>query len=123
MQALLVDDDPQIRRALGWLLRNCGFTQVIEANDGQHALIALGQNRPNLIITDCQMPKMDGITLTRALRTRGQQAPIIMISGQADPQVVELALEAGVNHYVAKPLHAQTVTNTIQQALGVCNAA
>lgn len=118
MQVLLVDDDPQIRRALGWLLRDCGFTQVIEAGDGQQALVALGQNRPNLIITDCQMPKMDGITLTRALRTRGQQAPIIMLSGQDDPQVVEMALEAGVNHYVAKPLHAEAVTSTIQQALG-----
>lgn len=117
MQALLVDDDPQIRRALGWLLRDCGFTQVIEAPDGLQALIALGRNHPNLIITDCQMPRMDGITLTRALRARGQQAPIIMLSGQDDPKVVEMAMEAGVSQYVAKPLLAAAVTSTIQQVM------
>jgi CheY-like chemotaxis protein len=117
MKALVVDDDALTRRALIRLLRDCGFDQILEADNGLHALATLADLHPDLIITDCQMPRMDGIALTRALRHNGQSAPIFMLSSLDDPRIIALALRAGVTQYICKPVQTPQLVQAIQRAL------
>ncbi|MEA2709890.1 MAG: two-component system, NtrC family, response regulator HydG [Phycisphaerales bacterium] len=120
MRVLLIEDDAQLRQVMGIFLRSLGATVLAEIADGVAALehlAAEANDPPDLIVTDCQMPRMDGIALVRHLRTRGDRTPVIMISGQHDPRVVELAYEAGVDHYLPKPLSADSLMMAIAQTL------
>ena len=65
MHVLVIDDDARLRQVLARLLRTSGFDRVDEAADGEEALAALDRIHPDLILTDCQMPRMDGIALVR----------------------------------------------------------
>ena len=118
MRVLLIEDDAQLRQVMGIFLRGMGVQVLAEMPDGAAALEHLSQDAnetPDLILTDCQMPRMDGISLVRHLRARGDRTPVIMISGQQDPRVVALAYEAGVDHYLPKPLSAASLTMAIGQ--------
>ncbi|MEA2736135.1 MAG: two-component system, response regulator [Humisphaera sp.] len=120
MRVLLIEDDAQLRQVMGIFLRSLGATVLAEIADGVAALehlAAEANDPPDLIVTDCQMPRMDGISLVRHLRTRGDRTPVIMISGQHDPRLVELAYEAGVDHYLPKPLSADSLMMAIAQTL------
>jgi two-component system chemotaxis response regulator CheY len=119
MHALVIDDDARLRQVLNRLLRCGGFDTVDEAADGEEALTALGSIHPDLILTDCQMPRMDGIAFVRQLRARGDRTPVIMLSGQGDPHVVVTAVKAGVNNYLPKPIHPDVLFEKITQTLGV----
>ena len=113
MKIALVDDDTQARSMLARAVRNAGYQISLEAGDGHEALNSLPRCDADLIITDCQMPRMDGISLVRNLRQRGDQRPILMLSGQSDPLVVKLALSAGVTRYLTKPLNPKELLNAI----------
>jgi CheY-like chemotaxis protein len=117
MRVLVVEDDTQLRTVLALLCRTLGAEVLGELADGLEALETLraGTLQPDLILTDCQMPRMDGIALVRQLRARGDHTPVIMISGQQDPQVVERAYAAGVSHYLPKPLSTNSLTAAIGQ--------
>ena len=114
MRVVIVEDDVQMRAALGLILRGFGAEVLAEIGDGLAALELLAGEHPDLILTDCQMPRLDGISLVRRLRARGDQTPVIMISGRHEPQVQAMALAAGVNQYLFKPLS----TATLRQAIG-----
>ena len=118
MRVLLIEDDAQLRQVMAIVLRGLGVQVLAEVADGAAALehLAADSNEsPDLILTDCQMPRMDGIALVRHLRARGDRTPVIMISGQQDPSVVARAYEAGVDHYLPKPLSAASLTLAIGQ--------
>ena|SRR5438034_9015001 len=117
MTIVIVEDHAQTRSALGVLLRGLGADVLAEAPDGQAALELLATQHPDLILTDCQMPRLDGIGLVRRLRARGDHTPVIMISGRHEPQIKELALAAGVSLYLFKPLSAATLERAIRQLL------
>src|SRR5439155_23191111 len=85
------------------VLRRIGAQIIAQPHDGQEALDLLRRVHPDLILTDCQMPRLDGIALVKRLRERGDYTPIIMLSGQSDPDTRQLALDAGVNRYLSKP--------------------
>ena len=114
MRVVIVEDDVQMRSALGLILRGFGAEVLAEIGDGLEALEVLASEHPDLILTDCQMPRLDGIALVRRLRARGDHTPVIMISGRHEPQVKAMALAAGVNRYLFKPLN----TATLRQAIG-----
>ena len=114
MRVVIVEDDVQMRAALGLILRGFGAEVLAEIGDGLAALELLAGEHPDLILTDCQMPRLDGISLVRRLRARGDQTPVIMISGRHEPQVQAMAKAAGVNQYLFKPLN----TATLRQAIG-----
>jgi CheY-like chemotaxis protein len=116
MRVLVIEDDAQLRQVMGIFLRGLGVEVLAEIPDGRAALEHLsadGHEQPDLILTDCQMPRMDGISLVRHLRARGDRTPVIMISGQQDPRIVALAYEAGVDEYLAKPLTSDSLTMAI----------
>ena len=124
MRIMLVDDDVRMRQALTRLLNGAGFAFIEQAGDGQEALDRLAGEplRVDLIITDCTMPRLDGVALVGALRARGDRTPVIMISGEHDPDLVIRAIRAGVSNYVPKPIHVQTLVEKIWQTLGVPGA-
>src|SRR5687768_6853567 len=102
MRIVVVEDDENLRLALGAFFRSIGVDVIAQSGDGQEALDLLGSVHADLILTDCQMPRMDGISLVRNLRARGDRTPVIMMSGQTDPTVREMAFRAGVSQYLSK---------------------
>lgn len=118
MRVLVIEDDAQLRAVMSIFLRSLGAQVLAEIADGAAALEHLtceDNDPPDLILTDCQMPRMDGISLVRHLRARGDRTPVIMISGQQDPRIVALAYAAGVDHYLPKPLTTDSLTMAIEQ--------
>ena len=122
MRVMLVEDDLGMRQVLSRLLQTSGFSSVSEVGDGQEALTALASTQVDLIITDCVMPRMDGVALVTALRARGDRTPVIMLSGQEDPHVVVRAIRAGVNNYIPKPIRPEQFLEKIWQTLGINRA-
>jgi CheY-like chemotaxis protein len=116
MRVLVVDNDARLRRLLALVLGQLGFTHITQAADGSAAILALSDGPLDLIVTDLQMPHMDGIGLVRRLREGGDRTPVIMVSGQTDPKVIALARQAGVDHYLTKPVDANALSDAIQQA-------
>jgi DNA-binding response OmpR family regulator len=102
---LVIDDDPNIREALGIHLRNAGY-EVQTAKDGIEGGHAILKSRPDLVITDAQMPHMDGFELVEALRSDASVAyiPVIMLTSETDWD--ERGKRLGVDGYVTKPVRA-----------------
>jgi len=98
---LVVDDEAQITRVLRTSLSSQRY-DVRVANEGEAALEIMRDWRPDLVITDLQMPRMDGITLCREIRTRSQ-VPIIVLSVKGDDPTKVKALDLGADDYVTKP--------------------
>jgi len=117
VRVIIVEDDTQFRIALGLTLRRLGADVAAEMPDGQAALEWLRGEHPDLILTDCQMPRLDGIALVKRLRASGDQTPVIMISGQTEQQLIDIALKAGVNQYLAKPLSTPMLEAAIERTL------
>lgn len=122
MRVMLVDDDARMRQVLARLLTGAGFAHVEEVGDGEEALARVGEVEVDIIVTDCSMPRMDGVSFVQALRGRGVKTPVIMLSGQDDPQTVVRAIKAGVDNYVPKPIHPETLIEKIWQTLGMARA-
>ena len=112
---LLVDDDETLRKTLSAFLARVGLGTPAQASNGVEALSSLSALPADLIITDCQMPMMDGISFVRALRSQGCSTPVIMLSGQGDPRLVQVALRAGVTQYLEKPLSPPALIDAIRQ--------
>jgi two-component system nitrogen regulation response regulator NtrX len=116
-QLLLVDDEANIRRMLGALLRNEGFN-VTEAPNGNAALLLMDQADPDVVLLDLMMPPgPDGLeTLTR-MRDRGHLAPVIMMSGKAQLTDAVRAVKLGAFQFLEKPLSPEGVLVTVRAAL------
>jgi len=116
-QILLVDDEANIRRMLGALLRNEGF-KVTEAPNGNAALLLMDEADPDVVLLDLMMPPgPDGLeTLTR-MRDRGRLAPVIMMSGKAQLTDAVRAVKLGAFQFLEKPLSPEGVLVTVRAAL------
>ena len=90
---------------------------IDEAADGQEALLTLRAAPADLILTDLEMPRMDGLTLVRRLRAAGDPTPIILITAHTDPRAIRLAIRAGADTYIPKPINPDLLAEKIQQAL------
>jgi two-component system KDP operon response regulator KdpE len=101
MKILIADDDPQILRALKVTLRARGY-EIITADDGAEALDLAMNHRPDLVMLDLGMPKLDGVEVIHALRG-WTQIPILVVSGRTDAADKVDALDAGADDYVTKP--------------------
>jgi two-component system KDP operon response regulator KdpE len=98
---LLVDDEPQITRVLRTALTIQGY-EIQTATDGASALRLFEQCRPDMVITDLAMPKMDGVALCREIRMRSQ-VPVLVLSVRDQEQIKVEALDAGADDFVTKP--------------------
>ena len=117
MRILLVDDDRRARRTLRHLLQLCSF-QVFEADNGLDALALLDGREMDVILTDCHMPEIDGMTMTRRLRQAGRTTPVVMLSGDGDPTVRRQAAAAGVNAFVDKPFDPDQLMSLLHEVAG-----
>ncbi len=119
MKILIVDDDKTTRKLLSLYLKSKGY-DIITAENGLDAIEKLGAGDINLIVTDMNMPYMDGIELTKTLRAAGsssQGIPIIMVTTEADDDEREKALGAGVDDYLVKPTNADQISDSVKRIL------
>ena len=111
MKIIVVDDFSTMRRIIKNLLKDLGFTNVQEADDGNTALPMLQQGDFDFVITDWNMPGMQGIDLLRAIRAdeKLKHLPVLMVTAEAKKEQIVAAAQAGVNGYVIKPFTAGTL--------------
>jgi two-component system chemotaxis response regulator CheY len=104
MKVLVVDDSGVMRKIIARSLSALGVESIEEASDGKDALETFGDGSGfDLVITDWNMPEMDGLELTKALRGQGATLPIMMVTTEAEKESVLQAIQAGVNDYLVKP--------------------
>lgn len=117
MKILIVDDFSTMRRIIKNLLRDLGFNNTSEADDGQTALPMLKTGKFDFLVTDWNMPGMDGLCLLKAVRAdeKLSSMPVLMITAEAKRKQIVVAAEAGVNGYVVKPFTAITLKEKIDK--------
>jgi response regulator NasT len=115
-RALVVDDEPLIRRQVAETLTAYGFDEILEAENGKEALEVATARKPLLIVMDVTMPVMDGITAAEEIG-KVVEAPIVLLTGTADPATVERARLAGVMNYVVKPFRSEQVYAAVDMAI------
>ena len=116
MRLLVVDDSATMRRIIANTLKKLGYDDIAEAGDGSEALQQVSAGKPDLILTDWNMPKMDGCEFVQKLRQNPEmgKVPVLMVTTQAEKADVVLALQAGVNDYVVKPFSPDTLKEKIE---------
>ena len=117
MKILIVDDFSTMRRIIKNLLRDLGFTNTQEADDGSTALPMLKGSDFDFLVTDWNMPGMTVIDLLKAVRAdeKLQSLPVLMVTAEAKREQIIEAAQAGVNGYVVKPFTAQALKEKIEK--------
>ena len=113
---LVVDDDPAARHGLKRALAALSF-EIVEAGDGAAALEEIARSRPDLLICDIQMPKMDGLTLVKRLGDQGNAPPVIVMTAYGSERIAVEAMKAGAYDYVSKPYDVDELRCLVQNAL------
>jgi two-component system chemotaxis response regulator CheY len=111
MKILVVDDFSTMRRIIKNVLKDLGFANIQEADDGNTALPMLQQDVFDFVVTDWNMPGMQGIDLLRAIRADAslKHIPVLMVTAEAKKEQIIAAAQAGVNGYVIKPFTTSTL--------------
>ena len=117
-KVLIVDDSPTIRQMVSFTLREAQF-EVMEAENGADALKKLAGFRPDLIVTDLNMPLMDGLTLIRNARTlaAARYIPILMLTTESHPEKKAEAKKAGATGWIVKPFNPPNLLAVIGKVL------
>lgn len=119
IKILIVDDFATMRRILKNILKQLGFTNITEADDGTTALETLKSGQFDLIISDWNMPKMTGIELLKTVRADEtyKEIPFLMVTAEAQKQNVIEAVQAGVSNYVVKPFTAESISEKLEKII------
>ncbi|MBO1519172.1 chemotaxis response regulator CheY [Oceanisphaera pacifica] len=117
MKILIVDDFSTMRRIIKNLLRDLGFNNTLEADDGLTALPMLKNSDFDFVVTDWNMPGMQGIDLLKAIRAdeKLKHLPVLMVTAEAKREQIIAAAQAGVNGYVVKPFTAGTLKEKLEK--------
>ncbi|XPF96158.1 chemotaxis response regulator CheY [Colwellia sp. RE-S-Sl-9] len=117
MKVLVVDDFSTMRRIVKNLLRDLGFTNIQEADDGSTALPMLQSGEFDFVVTDWNMPGMQGIDLLKAIRADASLShiPVLMVTAEAKKEQIVMAAQAGVNGYIVKPFTAATLKTKLDK--------
>ena len=117
MKVLVVDDFSTMRRIVKNLLRDLGFTNIQEADDGNTALPMLQGGDFDFVVTDWNMPGMQGIDLLKAIRADASLShiPVLMVTAEAKKEQIVMAAQAGVNGYIVKPFTAATLKTKLDK--------
>ncbi len=120
IKVLVVDDFATMRRIVKGVLKQLGFTKIIEAEDGSAALGELKKEAVGLIVSDWNMPKMTGLDLLKAVRGNDslKKIPFIMVTAEGQKENVIEAVKAGVSNYVVKPFTPETFSEKLEKVLG-----
>lgn len=125
MKILVVDDFSTMRRIIKNLLRDLGFNNTLEADDGNTALPMLKTGNFDFLVTDWNMPGMQGIDLLKAVRQDPALStlPVMMVTAESKRDQIIEAAQAGVNGYIVKPFTAQTLKEKIEKIFERLEAA
>ena len=117
MRILVVDDFSTMRKIIKNILRQLGFNNVVEADDGTTAWETLNRDNIDFIISDWNMPQMTGIELLRKVRASEEFAdmPFLMVTAEAQQENVIEAVQARVSNYIVKPFTAETMKQKIDK--------
>ncbi|MHB1645749.1 MAG: chemotaxis response regulator CheY [bacterium] len=117
MKILVVDDFSTMRRIIKNILKQIGFTDIDEAENGQVALSKINDNNYDLVVSDWNMPEMTGIELLKAVRANEaiKDTPFLMVTAEAKKENVVEAVKAGVNNYIVKPFTAEVLQEKIEK--------
>jgi len=117
MDVLIVDDFATMRRILKNILRQIGFTNIYEADNGKNALNMLKKQKFDLILCDWNMPEMSGLELLNKVRSDNElkDMPFVMVTAEAQKNNIIQAVQAGVSNYVVKPFTAETITGKLEK--------
>ena len=117
MKVLVVDNSTSMRRATRGVLRQIGFKNIIGTDDGSKALEELRKEKAGLIVSDWDMPKMNGLELLKAVRSDEdlKDIPFIMITAEVGKENVLEAINAGVSGYITKPFTLDTVSKRVKK--------
>jgi two-component system, chemotaxis family, chemotaxis protein CheY len=115
---LTVDDSPSMRQMLAYVLTSNGYT-VIEAEDGEQGLELAKTTQADLVLTDQNMPKMDGIALIKALRGLPgyKTVPIMMLTTESSPALKQQGREAGATGWMVKPFDPEKLLEMLTRAM------
>ena len=116
---ITVDDSSTMRRIIKNTLQKLGFETILEAGNGLEALEVMSKNTVDMVVTDWNMPEMDGLTFVKAVRAKDEykDLPILMITTEAAKEDILTALRSGVNNYVVKPFTPETLQEKVFKLL------
>ncbi len=117
MRILVVDDFSTMRRIIKNILRQLGFSNMVEADDGTTAWEVLNKDKIDFVVSDWNMPKMTGIELLRKVRSSEEFAdiPFLMVTAEAQQENIIEAVQAKVSNYIVKPFTADTLGQKIDK--------
>jgi two-component system chemotaxis response regulator CheY len=120
IKVLVVDDFATMRRIVKGVLKQAGFSNIIEAEDGAAALGELKKEKIGLVVSDWNMPNMTGLDLLKAVRGDAELKgiPFIMVTAEGQKENIIDAVKAGVSNYVVKPFTPETFGEKLKKVLG-----
>lgn len=116
---LVVDDALFMRAMLKKVLNEAGFDQVIEAVDGEEADLVYEKEKPDLVLMDISMPKLNGIEALKRIKKRDLEALVIMCSAVGQEAMIIEAMDAGAYEFIVKPFKPEQIIRSIKAALGI----
>ena len=124
MKILVVDDFSTMRRIVKNLLRQLGYEHIDEAEDGKQAFSKLQNGDYGFVVSDWNMPNMDGLELLKKVRSDPnlKELPILMVTAEAEKEKVITAIQAGVNNYVVKPFTGEILKEKMDKIFEKINA-
>ncbi|MEN2985948.1 MAG: chemotaxis response regulator CheY [Thermodesulfovibrionaceae bacterium] len=117
IKVLVIDDFPTMRRIIKNLLKQIGFENIDEAENGEEALRKLHSSDYGLIVSDWNMPVMDGLQLLKAVRTdpKLKEIPFLMVTAEAEKEKVIEAIKSGVDNYIVKPFTGEVLKEKLEK--------
>ncbi len=117
--AIAIDDSPLFRELIAGALRQAGF-KVLEAENGQQGLDLVSQNKTDVVVTDLNMPVLDGMAMTQQLRENAETCgiPVIMVSTEATQQRRAEGRRVGVTGWIAKPFEPERLIGAVRRVCG-----
>lgn len=113
---LVVDDAATVRQQLRIVLEQAGYS-ICEARDGAQALAVIEKNRIALVISDINMPRVDGLELLEQLKLRGRSLPFLMLTVEQHPSLIDRARRAGAIGWIVKPFKAEPLVKAVAKLL------
>ncbi|HEY9249576.1 MAG TPA: response regulator transcription factor [Rariglobus sp.] len=116
-KALIVDDEPHVRKYISLILRSLGASAIVEAANGLEGFAAYQRERPDLVLLDVNMPVQDGLETIRQIRAFDPDASVIMLTSLATRQTIEEAAESGALHYLRKDTPRDELISLLKELL------
>ncbi len=119
IDVLIVDDLTFIKMVLKDLVEKAGFRVVGEASDGEEALRQFEEKRPDVVLMDITMPKMDGLTALQKILEKDPEAKVIMCSALGQQRLILQAIQLGAKDFIVKPFRPERVVGSIKKILDI----